>query len=65
MKQVYIQETTKWAKSTIPNHIYIMQGSKCAGYIKASDGLDFSKAIMFSKAGFFDKRRRTFKEIIC
>ena len=63
MQNTYIQETTKWAQSTTPNHTYIMEGSKCVGYIKASDGLDFSKAIMFSKGGFFSKSRRTFKEI--
>jgi len=57
----YIQETTKTWKADfkVPNHTYIMLGSRCAGYIIEGT----TKEIMFSKAQYFDKKGRTFKDI--
>ena len=61
MKYTYLQETTTDWKThfKVPNHTYIMLGSKCAGYIKEGT----TEEIMFSKAGFFSKTGRKFKEI--
>tara|TARA_S200002703_G_scaffold120397_1_gene106210 strand:- start:569 stop:760 length:192 start_codon:yes stop_codon:yes gene_type:complete len=58
----YLQETTDWSDVTevnIPNHIYMVEGTKALGYIKARDG----EKIMFKKPLPFSTRNRTFKQL--
>jgi len=58
----YLQETTNWSEVTevnIPNHIYIVEGTKAFGYIKANS----NEEVMFSKPLPFNKRKRSFKEV--
>ncbi len=61
MNYTYLQEITKdWnCDYRVPNHTYIMFGSKCAGYIKEGT----TKQIMFFKPMMFDKRKRKFKTL--
>lgn len=61
MKLTLLQETTIDWSQPIPNHTYIFGPSTMhiIGYIKEGE----TKAIKFSKPLFFDKRRRTFKNI--
>lgn len=57
----YLKETTDWGEVTevaIPNHIYMVEGTKLVGYIKQ----DTTEEIMFSKPLPFNKRGRTFEE---
>ena len=57
----FMQETTKWDKVeyNVPNHIYMLEGWNCYGYIKAGTG----ERIEFKKPFRFDTRNRTFKEV--
>jgi hypothetical protein len=57
----YLKETTVYAVDyRVPMHTYIMDGTKCVGYIK--EGTD--EKMMFSKPSVhFSKKGRTFKEI--
>jgi len=58
----YLKETTVWSDVTevnIPNHTYMVEGTKVFGYIKENDG----EKVMFSKPLPFDKRKRTFEEL--
>ena len=58
----YIQEITDWSEVTevnIPNHIYIVEGTKAFGYIKASN----NEKVMFSKPLPFSTRKRKFQEV--
>ena len=62
MKYSYIQELTdSWVCDyRVPNHTYIMMGSKCVGYIKEGT----AEQIFFNKPlTKFDKRGRKFKEV--
>lgn len=55
----YLKETTDWGGSA-GNHTYIMDGTKCIGYIM--EGTD--KQEFFKKPSVnFSKRGRKFKEI--
>ena len=59
---IYLKETTDWSKDTeinIPNHTYILEGSKMIGYIKQGE----TQEIMFSVGIPFDKRGRTFETL--
>ena len=60
-KLKYLKETTTDWKTDyrVPCHTYIMQGSKCVGYIKEGTTAEF----MFTKGHNFDKRGRTFEEV--
>jgi len=58
----YMRETTDWSEVTeinIPNHTYIVEGSKLIGYIKQGE----TKEIMFSKGLPFTTRGRTFEKL--
>lgn len=58
----YLKETTDWSKVTevnIPNHTYMVEGTRVLGYIKEND----SEEIMFSKPLPFNKKGRTFSEV--
>ena len=61
MKFSYLKETTKFdVDYNVPMHTYIMQGSKCVGYIK--EGTE--EKIMFNKPSVqFSKKGRTFVEV--
>lgn len=62
MAYQYLQETTTDWKTdyTVPCHIYIMDGSKCVGYIKEGT----TEELMFSKPSVhFSKKGRKFKKI--
>jgi hypothetical protein len=56
-------EVTEWNKDhvgyDVPNHIYLVSGFKCYGYIKEGE----RKAVFFKGPIFFDKKFRTFKDI--
>jgi len=57
----YLQETTNWdnLEYRVPNHIYIISGIKCVGYIKEGT----TEEIKFKNPVFFYRRYRKFKEI--
>lgn len=57
----YLQETTKDWKCdfTVPNHIYLVEGMRCLGYIKEGT----KEVLMFNKPLMFDKKKRSFKEL--
>lgn len=61
MKQEFLQETTKdWkADYRVPNHTYIMEGSKCVGYIP--EGTELVE--MFNESFILNKKGRTFKKV--
>ena len=62
MAYEYLQETTSDWKTEfrMPCHIYVMDKSKCVGYIKEGT----TKILMFSQPWtYFDKRHRTFKKL--
>jgi hypothetical protein len=56
-----LKETTVWDKVDykVPNHTYMIENTKCVGYIRESDGKEFR----FTKPMFFDRRGRKFQEI--
>ena len=56
-----LKETTVWDKVDykVPNHTYMIENTKCVGYIRESDGKEFR----FAKPMFFDRRGRKFQEI--
>ena len=50
-------ETTKWDTTfKVPNHIYLVEGTKCLGYIKSNT----KEPIWFKNPWVLDKRNRTF-----
>jgi hypothetical protein len=57
----YIKETTKYdLEYRVPLHTYIMDGSKCVGYIKEGE----TKRVMFNKPSVhFSKKGRSFVEV--
>lgn len=54
-----LRETTKWASPTMPNHTYLLDGTKLVAYIKQ----DETTPIYFSKPMNFDKRGREFEHL--
>ena len=53
-------ETTVWNCSyAVPNHIYILDGSKMVAYIPEGK----NKPVFFQKPTFFDKKNRTFEKL--
>ena len=61
MSLKYLKETTVYdVEYCVPMHTYIMEGSKCVGYIK--EGTE--EKIIFNKPSVqFSKKGRTFKEV--
>ena len=63
-----LMETTQWDNDT-PNHMYIVDGMKCLGYIKRTDDpypwpLDKDCATWFTQPIMFDKRYRKFLPVV-